>query len=145
EAGLTRIYARGASDSKSQLWSVVEAFRAWQSIGAGAPNDAIILLEGAEETGSPSLPEVIEAHRGALSCDVAFVSDSDMWSATRPAITTRLKGLVHEKVTIHAPNDDLRSGHFGNVAVNPIRVLTRILASIHDDRGRVAIDGFYDG
>ena len=145
EDGLKRIYARGAADSKSQVWSVVEAFRAWKNIEGGPPVDAVILLEGEEETGSPSLPEFIEAYRDALSCDVAFVSDSDMWSAKRPAITTRLKGLVHEKVTIHAPNGDLHSGHFGNVAINPVRVLTKILASIHDGHGRVMIDDFYDG
>jgi acetylornithine deacetylase/succinyl-diaminopimelate desuccinylase-like protein len=109
------------------------------------PIDAVILLEGEEETGSPSLPKFVEAYRDALSCDVAFICDSDMWSPTRPAITTRLKGLLHEKVTIHAPNGDLHSGHFGNVAINPIRVLTKLLAAIHDEQGRVTIDGFYDG
>ncbi|POF29103.1 M20/M25/M40 family metallo-hydrolase [Roseibium marinum] len=145
EDGLKRIYARGASDSKSQVWSVLEAFRAWKETAGDLPIDAIILLEGEEETGSPSLPEFVEIHRDALSCDVAFISDSDMWSPARPAITTHLKGLLHEKVTIHAPNGDLHSGHFGNVAVNPVRVLARILASIHDDRGRVTINGFYDG
>jgi acetylornithine deacetylase/succinyl-diaminopimelate desuccinylase-like protein len=145
EDGLTRIYARGASDSKGQLWSMLQAFRAWKDSSGGAPINAIILLEGEEEAGSPSLPAFIEAYREALSCDVAFISDSDMWSHTRPAITTRLKGLVHEKVTIVTRNGDLHSGHFGNVAVNPIRVLTRILASIHDEHGHVAIDGFYDG
>jgi acetylornithine deacetylase/succinyl-diaminopimelate desuccinylase-like protein len=145
EDGLTRIYARGASDSKSQVWSVLEAFRAWKNTTGGMPIDAVILLEGEEETGSPSLPKFVEAYRDALACDVAFICDSDLWSPARPAITTRLKGLLHEKVTIHAPNGDLHSGHFGNVAVNPIRVLTKLLASIHDDRGRVTIGGFYDG
>jgi acetylornithine deacetylase/succinyl-diaminopimelate desuccinylase-like protein len=145
EDGLTRIYARGASDSKSQLWSVLEAFRAFRDGTGGVPLNAVILLEGEEESGSPSLPAFLEAYRNALSCDVAFISDSDMWLPTRPAITTRLKGLVHEKVTIVTGNGDLHSGHFGNVAVNPIRVLARILAAIHDDEGRVAIPGFDDG
>lgn len=145
EDGLQRIYARGASDSKSQVWSVVEAFRAWRKTVGDLPIDATLLFEGEEETGSPSLPDFIEAYRDELSCDVAFICDSDMWSATRPAITTRLKGLVHEKLTIHAPNGDLHSGHFGNVAVNPVRVLARVLAAIHDDEGRVTIDGFYEG
>lgn len=145
EEGLTRIYARGASDSKSQLWSVLEAFRAWGDSAGSPPINAIILLEGEEESGSPSLPAFLQAHRAALACDIAFISDSDMWSPTRPAITTRLKGLVHEKVTIVTGNGDLHSGHFGNVAVNPIRVLADLLASVHDDRGRVAIEGFYDG
>ncbi|MCB9957189.1 MAG: M20/M25/M40 family metallo-hydrolase [Rhodospirillaceae bacterium] len=145
EDGLTRIYARGAADSKSQVWSVIEALRAWLEVAGELPADITVMLEGEEETGSPSLPAFIDAHREDLACDVVFNSDSDMWSRQRPAITTRLKGLIHEKVTIFAPNGDLHSGHFGNVAVNPIGVLAGILDAIHDGRGRVAIEGFYDG
>lgn len=145
EDGLRRIYARGASDSKSQVWSVIEALRAWKEAGGGIPVDVTVLLEGEEETGSPSLAAFVDAYRDDLACDVAYISDSDMWSPTRPAITTRLKGLLHEKITIVAPNGDLHSGQFGNVAVNPLRVLAKVLASIHDDQGRVTIDGFYDG
>jgi acetylornithine deacetylase/succinyl-diaminopimelate desuccinylase-like protein len=144
EDGLTRIYARGASDSKSQVWSVLEALRAWREVEDEMPFDVTVLLEGEEETGSPSLPAFVEANRNELACDVAFICDSDMWSPTRPAITTRLKGLLHEKITILAPNGNLHSGHFGNVAVNPLRVLINILAAIHDDQGKVAIEGFYD-
>lgn len=145
EDGLTRIYARGAADSKSQFWSIIEALRAWRDIEGDLPVDVTIMLEGEEETGSPNLSAFIEANRDELACDVAFNSDSDMWSSTRPSITTRLKGLVHEKVTIIAPNGDLHSGHFGNVAANPIRILTKILSAIHNDRGMVTIEGFYDG
>jgi acetylornithine deacetylase/succinyl-diaminopimelate desuccinylase-like protein len=144
EDGLTRIYARGASDSKGQVWSVLQALRAWRQVQGGMPVDVTILLEGEEETGSPSLAAFVEANRSELACDVAFICDSDMWSPTRPAITTRLKGLLHEKITILAPNSDLHSGHFGNVAVNPLRVLTNILAAIHDGQGKVTIEGFYD-
>jgi acetylornithine deacetylase/succinyl-diaminopimelate desuccinylase-like protein len=145
EDGLTRIYARGASDSKGQLWTVIEALRAWKEARGGWPVNVTVLIEGEEEFGSPSLPAFIEANREALACDVAFNSDSDMWSPTRPAITKSLKGLVHEKVTIVSPHGDLHSGHFGNVAANPLRILTKILAAIHDDDGRVLIEGFYDG
>jgi acetylornithine deacetylase/succinyl-diaminopimelate desuccinylase-like protein len=145
EDGLDRIYARGASDSKGQVWSVIEALRAWKAVEGSFPFDVTVLLEGEEETGSPSLPKFIEDHRQDLACDVAFISDSDMWSRTRPAITTRLKGLVHEKVTVIAPNGDLHSGHYGNVAANPVRVLAKLLAAIHDDEGRVLIEGFYEG
>jgi acetylornithine deacetylase/succinyl-diaminopimelate desuccinylase-like protein len=144
EDGLTRVYARGASDSKSQVWSVLEALRAWRAVEGTLPFDVTVLLEGEEETGSRSLPTFVEAHRDELACDVAFICDSDMWSPTRPAITTRLKGLLHEKITILAPNSDLHSGHFGNVALNPIRTLTKILAALHDKQGRVTIEGFYD-
>lgn len=144
EGGLNRIYGRGASDSKGQLWSVVEALRAWKSAQGAFPAGIIVLLEGEEESGSASLPEFLTAYRDVLHCDAAFISDSDMWSPTQPAITTHLKGLVHEKVTINAPNGDLHSGHYGAVAANPIRILAEILTQLHDETGRVAIDGFYD-
>lgn len=145
EDGLRRIYGRGASDSKSQMWSFIEALRSWLAVRGAFPGKITILLEGEEESGSASLPAFIETHGAELGCDVAFICDSDMWSPTQPAVTTQLKGLVHEKVTLHAPNPDLHSGYFGAIAANPIRILSAILSRMHDDRGRVAIDGFYDG
>lgn len=145
ENGVHRFYGRGASDSKSQLWTFMEALRAWKTVHGDFPADIIVLLEGEEECGSPSLPEFIEAYRQELECDVAFICDAEMWSPTQPAITTQLKGLVHEKVTISAPNPDLHSGHYGAVAANPIRILSAILAGLHDDKGRVTIEGFYHG
>lgn len=144
EDGVHRFYGRGASDSKSQLWSFIQALRAWKSVNGSFPAEIVIMLEGEEETGSPNLPEFLERYRHELQCDVAFICDSDMWSPTQPAITTQLKGLVHEKVTIHAPNADLHSGHYGAVCANPIRILSSILAAIHDEQGRVTFDGFYD-
>jgi acetylornithine deacetylase/succinyl-diaminopimelate desuccinylase-like protein len=145
EDGLHRFYGRGASDSKSQLWTFIEALRAWKTAKGGFPGAIVIMLEGEEESGSPSLPEFIDAHRHDLRCDVAFICDSDMWSPTQPAITTQLKGLIHERVTLSTPNPDLHSGHYGAVVANPIRILSNILAGIHDQAGRVCIDGFYDG
>lgn len=139
------IFGRGASDSKSQLWSFITALRAWREVHGAFPADIVVLLEGEEETGSANLPAFMDRHRAALSCDVAFICDSDMWSPTQPAITTRLKGLLHERVTINTPNGDLHSGHFGTVAANPIRILSTILASLHNADGQIAIDGFYDG
>ncbi|MFO0993965.1 MAG: M20/M25/M40 family metallo-hydrolase [Hyphomicrobiales bacterium] len=144
EDGLNRFYGRGAADSKSQLWTFIEALRAWKSVKGDFPTEIIVMLEGEEECGSPSLPEFIERRRQDLACDVAFICDAEMWSPTQPAITTQLKGLVHERVTISAPNPDLHSGLYGAVAANPIRILSAILAALHDDKGRVTIDGFYD-
>jgi len=145
EDGVQRFYGRGASDSKSQLWTFIEALRAWKAACGSFPAEIVIMLEGEEECGSPSLPEFINDHRHNLRCDVAFICDAEMWSPTQPAITTQLKGLVHERVTILAPNPDLHSGHYGAVAANPIRILCGILADIHDEAGRITIDGFYDG
>ncbi|MEL4374780.1 M20/M25/M40 family metallo-hydrolase [Brucella cytisi] len=144
EDGLRRFYGRGASDSKSQLWTFIEGLRAWKNIHGDFPGQVIVLLEGEEESGSHSLPAFLEAHKEELSCDVAFICDSDMWSPTQPALSIRLKGLLHEKIVIKTPNDDLHSGFFGAVAANPVRILSRILAGIHDENGRVTIEGFYD-
>jgi len=145
EDGVHRFYGRGSSDSKSQLWTFIEALRAWRAVYREFPADIIVLLEGEEECGSPSLPDFIERFRSELACDVAFICDAEMWSPTQPAITTQLKGLVHERVTISTPNPDLHSGHYGAVAANPIRILSSILAGLHDENGQVTIDGFYDG
>lgn len=145
EEGLNRLYARGASDSKGQFWAGIEALRAMLESAKELPFSITLMLEGEEEAGSPSLARFLDEHRDKLQCDVALISDASMWSPTRPAITTQLKGLVHEKITLHAPNGELHSGHFGNVAPNPIRILTHILAGMHDATGRVLVPGFYDG
>lgn len=145
EDGLRRLYGRGASDSKSQLWSFVVALKAWRATYGDFPGEVIVLLEGEEEAGSPSLPAFLAQHRGELACDIAFVCDGDMLAREQPTLTTRLKGLIHEKVTIQAPNPDLHSGHWGAVAANPVRILCDILASLYAADGRIAIAGFYDG
>ncbi len=143
--GVERLYGRGVSDDKGQLMTFIEAFRAWLGSGAPLPAQITVLIEGEEESGSPSLEPFLAANRHELSCDTAFVCDTDMWDAGTPAITTRLRGIVHEEMTITGPRIDLHSGAFGGAAMNPIRVLARVLASLHDDKGRVTIPDFYDG
>lgn len=144
EDGFHRFYGRGSSDSKSQLWTFIEALRCWKETTGAFPGEIIILLEGEEESGSASLPAFIGDHLLELQCDVAFICDAEMWSRTQPAITTQLKGLVHEKVTVLTQNPDLHSGHYGAVAANPIRILSNILSGLHDADGKISIDGFYD-
>ena len=143
--GVERIYARGAADDKGQLMTFVEAARAWMKIHGRLPVGITVLLEGEEESGSPNLVPFLKNNRKALRHDVALVCDTNMWDENTPAITTRLRGLVHDEVTIIGPRIDLHSGHYGGAAWNPIRVLTRILSDVHDKRGKVAIPGFYDG
>jgi acetylornithine deacetylase/succinyl-diaminopimelate desuccinylase-like protein len=139
-----RIVARGASDDKGQLMTFVEACRAFRETG-GLPCEITVLFEGEEESGSPSLPAFVAANKDALKADLALVCDTGMWDADTPSVTTMLRGLVGEEVVIKAADRDLHSGMFGGAAQNPIHVLSRILADLHGEDGRVALPNFYDG
>ena len=139
-----RIVGRGASDDKGQLMTFVEACRAFRETG-GLPCDVTVLFEGEEETGSPSLPDFIAANRDELRADLALVCDTGMWDAETPSITTMLRGLVLEEIVVRAADRDLHSGAYGGAAVNPIHVVSRIVADLHDADGRVTLPGFYDG
>ncbi|TQM94826.1 dipeptidase [Roseinatronobacter monicus] len=138
------IRARGASDDKGQLMTFVEACRAWLAVHGSLPVKLTFCLEGEEESGSPSLVPYLEANRDALRADLALICDTGLFDAQTPGITTMLRGLLGEEITIHGPARDLHSGSFGGAAMNPARVLTRILADLHDDQGGVTVPGFYD-
>ncbi len=139
------IRARGASDDKGQLMTFVEACRAWKDVTGKLPGNISILFEGEEESGSPSLIPFLQENTEELKADIALVCDTGLWDENTPAISTMLRGLVGEDFTIHAASKDLHSGMYGGPAINPIRVLTRILAGLHDDNGRITLPGFYDG
>jgi acetylornithine deacetylase/succinyl-diaminopimelate desuccinylase-like protein len=145
EPGRKVITGRGASDDKGQLMLFVEACRAWKAVHGTLPCRITLLFEGEEESGSPSLKPFLEANADELRADFALVCDTDMWNRETPSICTSLRGLVGEEVVVKAANRDLHSGMYGGPAANPIRVLARILADIHDGSGRVTIPGFYDG
>lgn len=143
--GTRAIRGRGAADDKGQFMTFVEACRAWIAETGSLPVPVTILLEGEEESGGASLPGFLDTHAPALRADIGLVCDTSMWDKATPAITTMLRGLVGEEVTIRAASRDLHSGYYGSAAANPNRILARILADLHDDEGRVTLPGFYDG
>ena len=142
--GVERMYGRGTADDKGQLMTFVEAARSYIRVHGQLPIKATFLIEGEEESGSPSLVPFLKAHAQELKCDIAFICDSNMWDAKTPAITTRLRGMVREEVTVKGPALDLHSGLYGGPAMNPIRALTRMISLLHDKNGKVTIPGFYD-
>lgn len=139
------IRARGAADDKGQLMTFIEACRAWKEVEGTLPVNVTFLFEGEEESGSPSLVPFLKTNKDELSVDLALVCDTGMWDKNTPAICTMLRGMLGEEVTITAADKDLHSGMYGGPAANPIRILSKILAELHDDKGRVTIKDFYEG
>jgi acetylornithine deacetylase/succinyl-diaminopimelate desuccinylase-like protein len=144
-AGTEAIYARGAADDKGQIWAHMEAISAWQTVGGGLPVNLIILFEGEEEVDSHHLAEFVHARRESLRADIAVISDTNSFARGVPAITTGLRGLVYSEITLRAANHDLHSGIHGGAVRNPALALARLLGELHDESGRVTLDGFYDG
>ncbi|PYE47068.1 acetylornithine deacetylase/succinyl-diaminopimelate desuccinylase-like protein [Rhizobium sp. PP-F2F-G20b] len=139
------ITGRGTSDDKGQLMTFVEACRAYKETHGSLPCRVTVLFEGEEESGSPSLKPFLTANAKELKADYALVCDTGMWDSETPAISAGLRGLVGEEVVVTAADRDLHSGMFGGAAANPIHILSRILAGLHDETGRVTLNGFYDG
>ena len=139
------VTARGAGDDKGQLMTFVEAVRAWKAVTGRLPCRLTMLIEGEEESSQGSLVPFLEANAGELRADLALVCDTDLWDAETPAITTMLRGIAISQITIRAATHDLHSGQYGGPVINPIRVLARIIAGLHDDDGRITLPGFYDG
>lgn len=139
------IRGRGAADDKGQLMTFIEACRAWKAENGSLPCSITFFLEGEEESGSPSLLPFMHAHKDALTADLALICDTGLFDSRVPAITTMLRGLLGEELTITGPDKDLHSGMYGGAAQNPIRVLARIIAALHDHTGRITVPGFYDG
>jgi acetylornithine deacetylase/succinyl-diaminopimelate desuccinylase-like protein len=144
ENGKQVIRGRGASDDKGQLMTFVEACRAWKEVHGALPCKITFFFEGEEESGSPSLIPFMQENADELKSDIALICDTGLYGDSTPAIVTMLRGLLGEDFTITGPDRDLHSGMYGGIAMNPIRVLNKILAELHDDTGRVTLDGFYD-
>jgi len=138
------IRGRGTSDDKGQLMTFVEAMRAWVAEHGALPCKITIFLEGEEESGSPSLVPFMKENADELKADLALICDTTMYDGRVPAITTQLRGLLAEEVTLTGPSRDLHSGMYGGLARNPIHLLAKIIADLHDETGRITLDGFYD-
>ena len=139
------ILGRGSSDDKGQVMTFVEACRAWKAATGELPVGVTLMIEGEEECGSINLSAFLDEAKDELAADAALVCDTTMWAEGRPAITSSLRGLIYEEVTVKAANRDLHSGMYGGAARNPLHVLSAIVAALHDDAGRVTLPGFYDG
>lgn len=139
------IRARGAADDKGQILTFLEAVRAWKAVTGKLPINVSVMIEGEEEIGSVNLPEFVESHLADLQSDAVLVCDTNQWDANTPAITTGLRGLVHDEIIIRTADRDLHSGLFGGAAQNAIHVLSGVIAALRDKEGRITIPGFYDG
>ncbi|MEM7076684.1 MAG: dipeptidase [Pseudomonadota bacterium] len=139
------IRARGAADDKGQLMTFVEACRAWRTVRGDLPCRITFLFEGEEESGSPSLVPFLSANADELAADLALICDTGMVAPGVPSIASQLRGLLKDEFTLHGPRIDLHSGHYGGPALNPLSEMARIVAGFHDDTGRVAVEGFYEG
>ena len=138
------VYARGASDDKGQLFAHVKALEAWQRTAGAPPVRVKFVVEGEEEVGSAQLFDYIETHKARLAADYAVLSDTAQFAPGVPAITYGLRGLAYFEVILRGPSQDLHSGTHGGGVVNPANALATVLASLKDDRARVAVPGFYD-
>ena len=139
------IRGRGGSDDKGQLMTFVEACRAWKAVHGSLPARISFFFEGEEESGSPSLVPFMRENADELRSDIALICDTGLFDDKIPVIVTMLRGLLGEEITITGPNKDLHSGMYGGAAMNPIRVLARIIEGLHDEQGRITVPDFYDG
>ena len=137
------IFARGACDDKGQLYMHVKALE-YMTATNQLPCNVKFMIEGEEEVGSAHLATYVKANRQKLANDVILISDTGMIAKDVPSITTGLRGLSYVEVEVTGPNRDLHSGLYGGAVANPINVLTKMVASLHDGNNRITIPGFYD-
>jgi len=138
-----KIYARGACDDKGQTYMHVKAFEAMMQNG-GVPCNVKFMLEGEEEIGSEHLEWFVKNNKEKIAADIILISDTGIIANDVPAITVGLRGLSYVEVEVTGPNRDLHSGLYGGAVPNPINVLTKMIASLVDENGKITIPGFYD-
>jgi acetylornithine deacetylase/succinyl-diaminopimelate desuccinylase-like protein len=136
-----RLYGRGSADDKAGIATHLAAFRAH---GGNPPVGVTVFVEGEEESGSPSLGRLLAAHKDKLTADVIVIADSDNWTSEIPALTVSLRGMADCVVEVATLDHGLHSGLWGGVVPDALSVLVRLLASLHDDDGNVAVLGLHE-
>ncbi len=139
-----KIFARGSVDDKGQFFLHIKAVEAHLKTRGTLPVNIVFLIEGEEEIGSEHLAEFVSVHREMLKADAVVISDSTMYAEGQPSILSSLRGLAYFEINVQGPAGDLHSGIYGGAVVNPATALAQIIATFHDESGKVAIDGFYD-
>ena len=137
------IYARGACDDKGQFYMHIKAFEIMMKHKLLSCN-VKFMIEGEEEVGSDNLGTFVKENKAKLKADVILISDTSLISLDQPSITAGLRGLSYMEVEVTGPNRDLHSGVYGGAVANPANVLSKMIASLHDENGRITIPGFYD-
>jgi len=139
-----RVYARGASDDKGNMYIPILVTEALLKTENGLPVNVKFLFEGQEEIGSPQLPGFIETHKDLLACDLVLSADGGQWDEDHGALVLGTRGLASVFIDVEGPDHDVHSGTYGGTIVNPIHALSSILDSMHDQEGRITVNGFYD-
>ncbi len=139
-----KIYARGATDDKGQLFIQIKALESFLKTAGAAPVNVKILLEGEEEVSSPNLVPWVKEHADLIKADVCVISDSSMAEIEAPAITHSLRGMTYLEVEVQGPREDLHSGFWGGATHNPALALVEILGKLYNADGTIAVPGFYD-
>lgn len=137
------IFARGACDDKGQFFMHVKAFEMMMQQNKLSCN-VKFMIEGEEEVGSKNLEKFCRDNRKKLSCDVVLISDTSIIDNQTPSLTVGLRGLCYMEVEVTGPNKDLHSGVYGGAVANPVNVLCQMIASLHDSKRRITVEGFYD-
>jgi len=138
------VYARGATDNKGQILAHILGIQEMMAENGDLPVNLHLIVEGEEEIGSNNLPGFLKENRAALECDVAVVSDTGMIARGVPTLSYGLRGVTALEVKVTGSQMDLHSGVFGGAVANSVTALARLLATLHDENGHVAIEGFYD-
>ena len=138
-----KLYARGSADDKGQVYMHVKALETMTATNS-LPTNIKFIIEGEEEIGSPSLATFVKAHKDLLKADVILISDTSMLSLDTPSMDVGVRGLSYIEIEVTGPNRDLHSGVYGGAVANPITILAKMIASLHDANNHITIPGFYD-